>query len=99
VRDGPTPLEDVHCVHHDVDGEEALSDRPVAAVADLADANPSERPSLEARIDVAALDALWETVDDGPARLSAGCLTFSYGGYVVVVRSTGAVFLGEVARE
>jgi hypothetical protein len=99
VRDGPTPLDDVHCVHHDVDGEEALSDRLVAAVADLADANPSELPPLEARINVAALDALWETTDDGPARPSAGCLTFTYGGYVVVVRSTGAVFLREATRE
>lgn len=82
---------EVHHVHHDGDGQ--LSDTLVNAVASLTDTAPADLPPLETRINVAALDALWET--DAPQRPSTGCLTFTYGGYVVVVRSTGAVFLRE----
>jgi hypothetical protein len=82
---------DIHHVHHD--GDDQLSDTLVDTVASLTDTAPADLPPLEARINVAALDALWET--DAPERPSAGCLTFTYGGYVVVVRSTGTVFLRE----
>lgn len=82
---------EIHHVHYDGDGP--LSDTLVDTVADLTDTAPADLPPLEARINVAALDALWDT--DAPDRPSAGCLTFTYGGYVVVVRSTGTVFLRE----
>jgi hypothetical protein len=82
---------ETHRVHHDGDGR--LSDTLVAAVADLTDTAPADLPPLDTRINVAALDALWET--DAPGRPTAGCLTFTYGGYVVVVRSTGVVLLRE----
>jgi len=81
---------EIHHVHHDGDGQ--LSDTLVDAVASLTDTAPADLPPLDDRINVAALDALWETDAD---RSAAGCLTFTYGGYVVVVRSTGAVFLRE----
>ncbi|WP_251342534.1 HalOD1 output domain-containing protein [Haloplanus halophilus] len=87
---------EIHHVHHDADGDERLSVTLVEAVASLADTEPADLPPLESRINVAALDALWDT--DGPGRPSAGCLTFSYGGYVVVVRSTGTVFLRDTAE-
>jgi hypothetical protein len=80
---------DIHHVHHDED--ERLSETLVAAVAALDDTSPDDLPPLDARINVAALDRLWET--DGADRPSAGCLTFTYAGYVVVARSTGVVFL------
>ncbi|WP_049937296.1 HalOD1 output domain-containing protein [Haloplanus natans] len=82
---------EIHRVHHDGDGR--LSDTLVDAVADLTDTAPADLPPLETRINVPALDALWET--DAPGRPTAGCLTFTYGGYVVVVRSTGVVLLRE----
>jgi hypothetical protein len=85
---------EIHHVHHDGDGP--LSDTLVDAVADLTETAPADLPPLEARINVAALDALWDT--DAPERPSAGCLTFTYGGYVVVVRSTGTVFLREATE-
>lgn len=81
---------EIHHVHHE---EGALSDTLVAAVADLTDTAPADLPPLDARINVAALDRLWDT--DAPERPAAGCLTFTYGGYVVVARSTGTVFLRE----
>lgn len=88
-----TTLGETHHVHHDGDGR--LSETLVDAVANLTDTAPADLPPLETRINVAALDALWET--DAAERPSAGCLTFTYGGYVVVVRSTGTVFLRESA--
>ena len=85
---------EIHHVHHDGDGP--LSDTLVDAVADLTDTAPADLPPLETRINVAALDTLWETDADRPT--AAGCLTFTYGGYVVVVRSTGTVFLREATE-
>jgi len=84
---------EIHHIHHDGG---SLSDTLVDAVADLTDTAPADLPPLETRINVAALDALWET--DAPDRPSAGCLTFTYGGYVVVVRSIGTVFLRETTN-
>jgi len=86
---------EVHHVHHD--GEGCLSDTLVDAVADLTDTAPADLPPLGTRINVAALDALWET--DAPDRPSAGCLTFTYGGYVVVVQSTGTVLLRDATAD
>lgn len=83
---------EIHHVHHDGDGQ--LSDTLVDAVAALTDTAPADLPPLDTRINVAALDALWETAADRP---TDGCLTFTYGGYVVVARSTGTVFLRETA--
>lgn len=84
-----TDPDDVYHVHHD-EGER-MSEALVAAVAALDDTSPDDLPPLDARINVEALDSLWET--DCSDRPSAGCLTFTYGGYVVVARSTGTVFL------
>ena len=88
-----TELDEIHHVHHDAEADEQLSSTLVDAVAALADTDPADLPPLESRINVAALDGLWDT--DGAETPSAGCLTFTYGGYVVVVRSTGTVFLRE----
>lgn len=88
-----TDLDEIHRVHHDATTGEPLSDEIVDAVASLADADPDDLPPLESRINVAALDGLWDTEDD--RRPSDGCLTFTYEGYAVVVRSTGTVFLRE----
>ncbi|MFB6102227.1 MAG: HalOD1 output domain-containing protein [Haloplanus sp.] len=90
-----TNPDEIHHVHHDTDGDGSLSDTLVAAVADLSDTDPADLPPLDTRINVAALDGLWDT--DGSDRPSAGCLTFTYGGYTIIVRSTGTVFLRETA--
>jgi hypothetical protein len=84
---------EIHHVHHDADGDERLSVTLVDAVAALTDTDSGDLPPLESRINVTALDGLWDT--EGSGSPSAGCLTFTYGGYVVVVRSTGTVFLRE----
>ncbi|GAB3327376.1 HalOD1 output domain-containing protein [Haloplanus salinarum] len=87
-----TDPERIHHVHHDgTDGP--LSDTLVDAVAALADTDPEDLPPLDSRINVAALDGLWNTAGD--ERPPDGCLTFTYGGFAVVVRSTGTVFLRE----
>lgn len=75
-------------IHHDED--ERPSETLVAA-ADLQDTSPDDPPPLDVPINVVALDRLRET--DGDDRPSAGCLTLTYAGYVVVARSTGTVFL------
>jgi hypothetical protein len=90
-----TPRGETHHVHHDGDGR--LSDTLRDAVADLTDTAPTDLPPLETRINVDALDALWNT--EAPSRPAAGCLTFTYGGYVVVVRSTGTVLLREATTD
>jgi len=86
---------ETHHVLHDGDGR--LSDTLRDAVADLTDTAPADLPPLETRINVAALDDLWNT--EAPDRPADGCLTFTYGGYVVVVRSTGAVLLREATAD
>ncbi|RCU47606.1 hypothetical protein DU504_10050 [Haloplanus salinus] len=86
---------ETHHVHHDGDGR--LSETLRAAVADLTDTAPADLPPLDARINVSALDDLWNV--EASDRPTAGCLTFTYGGYVVVVRSTGAVLLREATAE
>jgi hypothetical protein len=83
----------IHRVRHDGDGR--LSDTLLDAVADLTDTAPADLPPLEARINVGALDALWDI--DAPDRPTGGCLTFTYAGYAVVVRSTGTVLLRAIA--
>lgn len=87
-----TDRDDTYHVH--LDEDERLSEALVAAVAALDDTSPDDLPPLDARINVEALDRLWET--DGPDRPATGCLTFTYGGYVVVARSTGTAFLRDV---
>jgi len=93
---GITDPDEIHRVHHDGTAGHPLSDEIVDAVASLAGTDPDDLPPLDSRINVAALDGLWDTGDDGQP--SDGCLTFSYGGYAVVVRSTGTVFLRETGE-
>ena len=85
---------ETHHVHHDGDGR--LTGRLAAAVAARTAAAPPALPPLDARINVSALDDLWNV--EASDRPTGGCLTFTYGGYVVV-RSTGAVLLREATAE
>lgn len=81
-----------HHLAHEWDGERSLGERIVDAVAEHGDADdPAALPPLADSVDPAALDALFaSTADDEPR---PGCVTFSYGGYTVVVQSTGRVLL------
>ncbi|MFB6304226.1 MAG: HalOD1 output domain-containing protein [Haloferacaceae archaeon] len=79
-----------HLAHRE-DDDRSVGERIVAAVADREGVDPDALPSLDRSVNPDALAVLFETPsDDGPA---PGCVTFSYYGYAVVVRSTGQVLL------
>jgi len=80
-----------HHLVHDWDGETPVSERIVAAVAEYEGEERGSLPGLRGSINPAALDALFEPDANGVVR--AGCVTFSYYGYTVVVQSTGQVLL------
>lgn len=77
---------------HDWSGETTISETIVAAVADAEDEPRAALPSLDVGINPEALEVLFATDED---RLHTGCVTFSYYGYTVVVRSTGQILLRE----
>lgn len=81
-----------HHLAHDWSGETTLSETIVTAVADAEDEPQAGLPPIDASINPDALDALFEADGD---RQHSGCVTFSYYGYTVVVRSTGQVLLRE----
>lgn len=83
---------DTRHLAHDWSGEAPISETIVAAVADAEDESRAALPSLEAGINPEALDDLFDAEGD---HLHTGCVTFSYYGYTVVVRSTGQVLLRE----
>lgn len=75
------------------DGNQSVAEAVVEAVADVEGANPESLPPMERSINPDALDSLFDTAGD-EAQLG-GCVTFSYYGYTVAVRSTGQVLLRE----
>lgn len=75
------------------DGNQSVAETVAEAVAEVAGANPESLPPMERSINPEALDSLFETA--GEEAPLGGCVTFSYYGYTVVVRSTGQVLLRE----
>ncbi|WP_199174854.1 HalOD1 output domain-containing protein [Halegenticoccus soli] len=68
-----------------------MSDRIVEAIADYEGESPRNLPPLSDSINPEALDTAFES-DNGSAP-SAGCITFSYYGYTVLVQSTGQILI------
>lgn len=73
------------------EGNQSVAETVAEAVAEVAGADAESLPSLERSINPAALDSLFDTAGEEAAL--GGCVTFSYYGYTVVVRSTGQVMV------
>ncbi|WP_224450432.1 HalOD1 output domain-containing protein [Haloprofundus salilacus] len=80
-----------HHLRHEwgVDGQ--ISDRIVRAIAEYKNNQPEDLPGLETCINPEALNTVFET--EGSGGCGAGCITFSYCGYTVLVQSTGHVLI------
>ncbi|MFC4440127.1 MULTISPECIES: HalOD1 output domain-containing protein [Natrialbaceae] len=78
-------------LHHEWDGDEWASDRIVQAIAKCENESPRELPPLSNSIRPEALDTAFESDDGSVCR--AGCITFSYYGYTVLVQSTGQILI------
>ena len=92
IDGGRSPDErEVHRVHHDLNGDQALSTSVTVAVADAAGVEPSDIPEqLYDVIDPEALDTLFEPRDDGTPR-RGGRLAFSLYGHHITVDGDGTV--------
>lgn len=80
-----------HHLYHDWTGEERASDRIRQAIAEYENERPHDLPALSNSINPQALDTAFET--DGDSACKAGCITFSYYGYTVLVQSTGQILI------
>lgn len=80
-----------HHLHHDWTGEELASDRIVQAIAEYENERPGDLPPLSNSINPKALDTAFESADGNAG--NAGCITFSYYGYTVLVQSTGQILI------
>jgi hypothetical protein len=78
-------------LHHEWSEEGWASDRIVEAVAEAEDEEPDNLPDLSNSINPAALDTAFAEADDDASM--AGCITFSYYGYTVLVQSTGQILI------
>lgn len=82
-----------HHLSHQWQGDTTVSETIVTAVAEHAGVGHESLPPMGHSINPDALDTLFEA---GPESAPApGCVTFSYYGYTVVVRSTGQILLRE----
>ncbi|QRV17846.1 hypothetical protein JMJ58_23965 (plasmid) [Haloterrigena salifodinae] len=80
-----------HHLHHDWSGEEWASDRIVQAIAEYENEHPEDLPPLSGSINPEAIDSAFEFTDGNAGK--AGCITFSYYGYTVLVQSTGQILI------
>ena len=87
----PAPDQTTHHLHHEWSEEGWASDRIVAAVAKYEDEDQSDLPPLSDSINPAALDTAFAEIDGDSS--PAGCITFSYYGYTVLVQSTGQILI------
>ncbi|WP_433634207.1 HalOD1 output domain-containing protein [Halomicrococcus sp. NG-SE-24] len=88
---GATAKQSTHHLHHEWNDEGWMSDQIVEAVAAYENEDQDELPPLSDSINPAALDTLFEGTDDDATM--AGCVTFSYYGYTVLVQSSGQILL------
>lgn len=87
----PATDQTTHHLRHEWTGTEVISDQIVEEIAEHENTDPEELPSLDKSINPAALNTAFEAPDDDAAM--AGCITFSYYGYTVLVQSTGQVLI------
>jgi hypothetical protein len=80
-----------HHLHHDWTGEEWVSDRIEQAIAEYENERPGDLPPLSDSINPEALNMAFKSADGSAGK--AGCITFSYYGYTVLVQSTGQILI------
>lgn len=86
-----TPNHDTHHLHHEWRGEESVSEKVVDAIAEYEGEDTDTLPPLENSINPTALDTVFGSTSDDACK--AGCITFSYFGYTVLVQSTGQIII------
>lgn len=86
-----SPAQTTHHLQHEWNKEEWVSDKIVAAVAEYEGEDQSDLPPLSDSINPAALDTAFAETDGESS--PAGCITFSYYGYTVLVQSTGQILI------
>lgn len=89
----PTSNRDTHHLHHEWTGDGSVSEKIVEVIAECEDMTRSSLPPLEDCINPEAMDTMFESTEDDTCR--AGCITFSYYGYTVLVQSTGQILIKE----
>ncbi|UPM44889.1 hypothetical protein MW046_16030 (plasmid) [Halocatena salina] len=82
---------DTHHLHHEWTREESVSEKIVDAIAEYEDEDTDTLPPLENSINPAALDTVFGSTSDDACK--AGCITFSYYGYTVLVQSMGQIII------
>ncbi|MFC6764686.1 HalOD1 output domain-containing protein [Natrinema soli] len=87
----PAPDQTTHHLRHEWNGDGLISDQIVEEIAEYENEDRDELPPLNKSINPVALDTAFETLDDDTTM--AGCITFSYYGYTVLVQSTGQVLI------
>ncbi|WP_076610192.1 HalOD1 output domain-containing protein [Natronorubrum thiooxidans] len=80
-----------HHLHHDWAEKELASNQIVQAIAEYENEESQNLPPLRDSINPKALDTAFES--DGRPVSKAGCITFSYYGYTVLVQSTGQILI------
>lgn len=82
---------DTHHLHHEWTEAEPVSEKVVTAIAEYEEEDADALPPLEDAVNPTALDTLFgSTAEDACA---AGCVTFSYFGYTILVQSTGQIII------
>ncbi|MFB6234473.1 MAG: HalOD1 output domain-containing protein [Halopenitus sp.] len=82
---------DTHHLHHEWTETEPVSEKVVTAIAEYEDRDVDALPPLEDAVNPTALDTLFESPGDDAC--AAGCVTFSYFGYTVLVQSEGLIII------
>lgn len=82
---------DTHHLHHEWTAAEPVSEKVVNAIAEYEGVNADALPPLDDSVNPAALDTLFGSTSDDACK--AGCVTFSYFGYTVLVQSTGQIII------
>lgn len=80
-----------HHLYHDWTGDESVTERVIKAVAKYEKMSRDSLPPLETSINPAALDTVFESSTGETS--SAGCISFSYYGYTILVQSTGQILI------
>ena len=91
-RTGYDPMTDTYHHQYDWDSPERLSSAIIAAVATVADTEPTELEPLYDCVDPDALNALFRPLSEDQPR-SHGCLSFSLDEYEVTVQGHGEIIV------
>ncbi|SEP12043.1 hypothetical protein SAMN04487948_11511 [Halogranum amylolyticum] len=80
-----------HHLYHDWAGDESVGDQVIEAVAKYESTSRDDLPLLKKFVNPTALDTIFDSSDEEAC--SAGCITFSYYGYTILIQSTGQILI------